>query len=420
MRLLALFTLAVVVSLPARAEAPSAADLVKQTIARYAEADRVAVTADFQYTHGRATNSGTVQLDVADATHGRAAFTNPDGESQIAIDGQRVTKWWRDGNGIAYTDLRQEAPALPAKDSLLATAALLHGDAVLSLLPMDSLIVTGPADANGVSAYAVTGTRTLFASTRGLRSATVRQADEFRAKETVTLTIAAEGGRLLKEEMTRTLPDSAPQELQDRFAVSWSATYKSERLGAGEGAPTFVLDAPEGAKRVASLTLPAGLNFDPWSAGALVGASALVSAGPWGGAPDFSLEEITGGRVQLSGLQGKIIFLDFWATWCPPCRESLPHTQKLSQMFPNDLVVLTVDVAETDAEVQQYVKQNYYTFRVLMDRDGAVSNHYGAEFIPTFAVIDRTGKLIGTLDGWGPGRDKDIHDLLRQAGLPIN
>ncbi|MDW8289554.1 MAG: redoxin family protein [Armatimonadota bacterium] len=135
-------------------------------------------------------------------------------------------------------------------------------------------------------------------------------------------------------------------------------------------------------------------------------------------APDFTLTDLEGNEVSLSSLRGKVVFLDFWATWCPPCRESLPHTQALSQherAKSGDLVVLAVNAREELDKVKKFMQDNGYSFRVLMDKDGAVLNAYRVQGIPTFVLIDREGKISQVWVGFAPGSEKQMEEAVQQA-----
>jgi thiol-disulfide isomerase/thioredoxin len=120
-------------------------------------------------------------------------------------------------------------------------------------------------------------------------------------------------------------------------------------------------------------------------------------------APDFSVPDVEGQPVRLSDFQGKPVFLNFWATWCPPCKAEMPEIQKLHQQTP-ELVVLGVDLGQTEASPQAvaaFMRSNGYSWRVPFDADGAVSNAYGVISIPTSFFIDRSGvvqaKYVGPM-----------------------
>ncbi|GBC94428.1 Thiol-disulfide oxidoreductase ResA [bacterium HR16] len=135
-------------------------------------------------------------------------------------------------------------------------------------------------------------------------------------------------------------------------------------------------------------------------------------------APNFTLTDMEGNEVSLSSLRGKVVFLDFWATWCPPCRNSLPHTQALSQhekAKSGDLMVLAVNAREELDKVKKFMQDNNYSFRVLMDKEGAVLNAYKVQGIPTFVLIDREGKIAWVQVGFGPGTEKQMEEAVQHA-----
>lgn len=135
-------------------------------------------------------------------------------------------------------------------------------------------------------------------------------------------------------------------------------------------------------------------------------------------APDFTLTDMEGNSVSLSNLKGKVVFLDFWSTWCPPCRESLPHTQSLSQhekAKSGELVVLAINAREEADKVKQFMQEKGFSFRVLMDKDGAVLDKYKVQGIPTFVLIDREGKVAWVQVGFGSGTEKLMEEAVNKA-----
>ena len=110
------------------------------------------------------------------------------------------------------------------------------------------------------------------------------------------------------------------------------------------------------------------------------------------GAPNFTLTSLDGSVVTLSDLRGQVVVLDFWATWCGPCEESLPHLQALHQQYADQgVIVLAINVEENRDQVSRFIQDNSYTFTVLLDSDGAVSNAYGVWGIPYTVVVDQSG-----------------------------
>jgi len=115
---------------------------------------------------------------------------------------------------------------------------------------------------------------------------------------------------------------------------------------------------------------------------------------------DFSLPLLAGGNATLSSFKGKVVILNFWATWCPPCRVEMPSMEILFQRFnAQGLEILAVDIGENASTVQQFIRSAGYTFPVLLDSANRVSSVYGIEAIPTTYIIDREGKIIGRVVG---------------------
>ncbi|AXI08361.1 redoxin domain-containing protein [Oceanobacillus sp. 143] len=119
-------------------------------------------------------------------------------------------------------------------------------------------------------------------------------------------------------------------------------------------------------------------------------------------APDFEIQSLDGERVKLKDLRGKRVMLNFWATWCPPCRVEMPDMQKLHEN--EDIIVLAVNL--TDSEMSQndittFVNEFGLTFPVGLDKSGEISKLYKINPIPTTFMIDSDGiirfKLFGAM-----------------------
>jgi peroxiredoxin/outer membrane lipoprotein-sorting protein len=133
-------------------------------------------------------------------------------------------------------------------------------------------------------------------------------------------------------------------------------------------------------------------------------------------APPFTLTGVKGSTVSLAAYKGKVVMLDFWATWCKPCRIEMPHVQKLYQEFkPKGLVVFGVNLAEEPAAVRKFLSENPYTFPILLDRRGETSKDYGAEAIPTLVIIGRDGKVSSYFQGVRP--EDVLREALAKAGM---
>jgi thiol-disulfide isomerase/thioredoxin len=110
---------------------------------------------------------------------------------------------------------------------------------------------------------------------------------------------------------------------------------------------------------------------------------------------EFSLPLLEGKEQKLSALKGKVVFLNFWATWCGPCRVEMPSMENLHQRFKDQgLEILAVNCQEKSTEVLSFMKGNKFTFPAALDTSGNISSRYGVRAIPTTCIIDRDGKII--------------------------
>ncbi|MFT4412854.1 peroxiredoxin family protein [Fredinandcohnia humi] len=123
-------------------------------------------------------------------------------------------------------------------------------------------------------------------------------------------------------------------------------------------------------------------------------------------APDFTLRTTTGENIQLSSLRGKMVILNFWATWCPPCKAEMPHMQDFyEEQMDQKATVLAVNLTTAEKnskDLPKFIKEYGLTFPILLDEAGDIGNMYQAFTIPTSYVIDSNGiiqkKIIGPMD----------------------
>jgi cytochrome c biogenesis protein CcmG/thiol:disulfide interchange protein DsbE len=119
---------------------------------------------------------------------------------------------------------------------------------------------------------------------------------------------------------------------------------------------------------------------------------------------DFTVQDYEGNEVKLSDYIGTPIVLNFWASWCPPCRDEMPHFNKVSEEYAKDeLLFLMVDLVdggrETVEKGKKYVEDNGYTFTVLFDTKQNAAATYGIRSLPTTFFINKDGSIIGGLEG---------------------
>jgi thiol-disulfide isomerase/thioredoxin len=123
-------------------------------------------------------------------------------------------------------------------------------------------------------------------------------------------------------------------------------------------------------------------------------------------APDFTLSDANGRPVNLHDLRGNVVVVDFWATWCPPCRAEMPVLQQMhSELAGKGLVVLGLDVGEDAETVTAFAKQQSYSFPLLLGAEPSVSARYFVEAYPTTFVVDRRGRIsFRDLGGESPAK----------------
>jgi peroxiredoxin len=129
-------------------------------------------------------------------------------------------------------------------------------------------------------------------------------------------------------------------------------------------------------------------------------------------APSFTLKALNGKEVKLEDYRGKIVFLNFWATWCPPCRQEMPSMEKLFNKFKDrDFTMLAVDLREGTKKVKAFKEKFNLSFPILLDSDGRVGLMYGVRSIPTTYLIDRKGNVIGGALGARDWASKEAFEL---------
>ncbi len=147
----------------------------------------------------------------------------------------------------------------------------------------------------------------------------------------------------------------------------------------------------------------------------------LVSAAPAVGvtAPDFTLRTLNGPNLRLQEQRGHVVLVNFWATWCGPCRKEMPHLNRIADKYrASGLVLLGVNVDDDVQNASDVAGKLGVKFPVLLDTDKKVSRLYDLNSMPSTLVIDRAGRVRylhrGYQDGYEDLYDKQIRDLLKE------
>lgn len=133
-----------------------------------------------------------------------------------------------------------------------------------------------------------------------------------------------------------------------------------------------------------------------------------------GAAPDFTLKSQTGTNLKLSELRGQVVLINFWASWCGPCRQEMPALDELYQHYrPLDFTVLGVNVEENSDNAKSLLKDIHVTFPVLFDNKNTVSKLYNIKGMPSTILVDRDGNMRYLHMGYQPGFETEYQNQVR-------
>ena len=183
--------------------------------------------------------------------------------------------------------------------------------------------------------------------------------------------------------------------------ITQDTRFSRARVGAPVADSLFVFHPPPGAREVSDWVLPGqpervDLTGQP--------------------AADFQLSDLNGRTVTLSALKGQVVLVDFWATWCGPCRMTMPLVDKLKREYEGrGLVVLSINLREDRNRARTFIESKGYVMTTLLDHDGEVAGHYQVNGIPALFVVNREGVIAAQLVGAHP--DPDVRAALARAGL---
>lgn len=140
-----------------------------------------------------------------------------------------------------------------------------------------------------------------------------------------------------------------------------------------------------------------------------------LSAGELAGAaPNFTLTSRTGEPVSLADLQGEVVMVNFWATWCGPCRQEMPHLEALHQRYSDlGFTLLGVNVEEDSSLSDKFLAETPVSFPILFDPQNQVSQLYDVVAMPSTVMIDRSGNMRYIHHGYKPGYENDYQTQIR-------
>lgn len=152
---------------------------------------------------------------------------------------------------------------------------------------------------------------------------------------------------------------------------------------------------------------------------AVGGLAANAAVTPSTGAPDFTLPSLGGPNLRLQEQRGRVVMINFWASWCGPCRVEMPHLARLYEQYRKaGFTVLAVNIDEDPHKAASLARQLGMRFPVLLDTDKKVSRLYDLSTMPSTVLVDRDGRVRyvhrGYRDGYEDTYDQQIRELLRE------
>lgn len=150
----------------------------------------------------------------------------------------------------------------------------------------------------------------------------------------------------------------------------------------------------------------------------LAAGTAMAAIAPSSTAPDFTLHTMNGPNMRLQEQRGKVVMINFWATWCGPCRQEMPHLDRLYDKYKSSgFVLMGINVDDDTRNAAAVAAKLGVRFPVLLDTDKQVSRLYDLSTMPSTVIVDRDGKVRyvhrGYLSGYEDTYDKQVRELLK-------
>ncbi|HEX9163791.1 MAG TPA: TlpA disulfide reductase family protein [Thermoanaerobaculia bacterium] len=143
-----------------------------------------------------------------------------------------------------------------------------------------------------------------------------------------------------------------------------------------------------------------------------------LSASATGPAPDFTLPARSG-TVSLHDLRGKVVYVDFWASWCGPCRQSFPWMSSMSEKYAKDgLVIVAVNLDKDVDAAGSFIQEYTPPFTIAFDPAGKTAEAFGVEAMPSSFIVSRTGKIMYAHQGFEQSKSKALEEKIKDALKP--
>ena len=212
---------------------------------------------------------------------------------------------------------------------------------------------------------------------------------------TVRVALDLETGLMLSSRATKLIDDDGSNYQTD-------TTYVLRKIGYGTASDSSLFQLPADLRQVKELSR--------WDAGKI---KKQLGGKP---APDLAVKDMQGKPLTLSSLRGKMVLLDFWATWCGPCRADAPSLDKLYRKYgEKDLAIVGISVSEPREIVEKFLKEHPHDYAVVLSSENEMLRTYQISVFPTYIVIDREGNIAVAVQGdRGFG---DLRKMLKKAGL---
>jgi thiol-disulfide isomerase/thioredoxin len=133
-------------------------------------------------------------------------------------------------------------------------------------------------------------------------------------------------------------------------------------------------------------------------------------------APAFTLASRAGGEVSLADLKGQVVMINFWASWCGPCRQEFPALDQIYAKYkPMGFMLVAINVESEKADAERFLATTPASFPILYDPDGTVSGNYGVSAMPTTVLVDRQGRVRWLHRAYKPGDEAKYIEQIRAA-----